>query len=204
MRNRPWANLAVPQNLIREQLKLGRLIGALPLVEGLPRLLFRIRPDQLQGAVTDLGGPQNLSLVQFVETFAAQAVIAIENARLFNDLREALDRQTATAEVLKVIASSPTDVQPVLDAIAESARRLCAATDAIIFRLDAAGFWLAAHDGPNPTLPLGSALPLSRRTPMGRSVLERRTILIPDVALVSDAEYGEGKALAARFGYHAL
>ena len=85
--------------------------------------------------------------IKLLETFADQAVIAIENVRLFQELKESLEQQTATSEILGVIASSPTDIQPVLDVVAENAARLCDAIDAQIVRVDGntlqttAGLW---------------------------------------------------------------
>ena len=95
--------------------------------------------------------PFTTAQIKLLETFADQAVIAIENVRLFQELEErnreitrALEQQTATSEILSVIASSPTDVQPVLDVVAENAARLCDATDANIYRIDGAGYRLVA------------------------------------------------------------
>ena len=77
-------------------------------------------------------------------------MIAIENVRLFQELKESLEQQTATSEILGVIASSPTDIQPVLDVVAENAARLCDATDAVIHRIDGDKLRTVANYGPLP------------------------------------------------------
>ena len=90
--------------------------------------------------------PFSPAQMKLLETFADQAVIAIENVRLFQELKESLEQQTATSEILGVIASSPTDIQPVLDVVAENAARLCEATDAAdSIALMVIGMRLAAH-----------------------------------------------------------
>src|SRR4029450_177577 len=117
--------------------------------------------------------------IKLLETFADQAVIAIENARLFQELKESLEQQTATSEILGVIASSPTDIQPVLDVVAESAARVCGSDDASIRLIEEDTLSLVAHYG---TIPPGMARrPLGLRTPAQEAILHRRTVHIPDV-----------------------
>src|SRR5262249_43353872 len=118
--------------------------------------------------------------VALLETFAAQAVIAIENVRLFNELKESLEQQTATSEILGVIASSPTNIQPVLDAVAESAARLCEANDCMIRLVEGNRHRLVASCG-LISLP-DEYIPIDRNRPTGRAVIERQTVHVNDLS----------------------
>ena len=139
------------------------------------------------------------SQIKLLETFADQAVIAIENVRLFRelqdrnrDLTDALEQQTATSEILRVIASSPTDLQPVLDVVAENAARLCDATDAAIWRTDGENLQSVAHYGPVPLVQ--HHRPLNRGWPTGRAVVDRKTIHIHDVTAELETEFPDAKS----------
>jgi GAF domain-containing protein len=142
--------------------------------------------------------------IQVVQTFADQAVIAMENVRLFNETKEALERQTATSEILRVMAGSPTEVQPVLDAIAENAARVCGATDAHVYRVEGEVLRQWAHVGPIPILAPGESLPLSRGSIIGRSILDRRAIHIEDATGLDPAEYPISAQLQRRWGYRTV
>ena len=141
--------------------------------------------------------------VKLLQTFADQAVIAIENVRLFTELQEknralmeahaqvteALEQQTATSEILRVISSSPTNLQPVMDAVAQNAARLCGATDAVIFRVDGDVLRIVAVYG---TLPHGrETIPLTRNSMTGRVVVDRQTIHVHDLGAAFEVEFPE-------------
>jgi two-component system, NtrC family, sensor kinase len=141
--------------------------------------------------------------INLLETFADQAVIAIENVRLFQELKESLEQQTATSEILGVIARSPTDIQPVLDVVAESAARLCGALDGAIYRVDGEIVKPVAHYGPVPVL--GQAhRPLARGLPVGRAILDRQTVHIHDLAAEIDTEFPDAKPLQRQVGARSM
>jgi len=144
--------------------------------------------------------------IELVQNFAAQAVIAIENTRLINELRqrttdltESLEQQTATANVLRVIAGSPTDIEPVLEVIVRTAGELCESEYAILWRLRDGKYYMAWSNNADPEwVKYWAEHPITpnRGTLLGRTVLECRAVHILDC--LNDPEYTQHEA--ARLG----
>ncbi len=144
--------------------------------------------------------------IDLATTFADQAVIAIENTRLFNETKEALEQQTATAEILKVISNSLTDVQPVLDAVVQRAALLCDATAAQVF-LEAGGMLhsRAIHSTVSSAMEVhGDPVPIHATSMTGRAVLERTTIHCADVLPLLETEYPAARANQQRLRFRAI
>jgi two-component system NtrC family sensor kinase len=160
-----------------------------------------LREGEAIGAIT-IGRrqvrPFSAREIDLVETFADQAVIAIENARLFQELEqrnaqlnEALEQQTVTADVLRVIASSPTNLNAVLSTLSESAARLCGASGALLWRVQGeVGIPVAAFgELSQRIMDARGAVPLVRESLVGRVVIDRRTIHISNLAPLLETEF---------------
>jgi GAF domain-containing protein len=142
--------------------------------------------------------------VQLAETFADQAAIAIENVRLFNETKAALERQTAISEILRAIANSPGDEKPVLQTIASSAARFCGADDAAVLLVNGERFDFAAHHGSVPLRTDGPKIALTRETLAGHAVLDKRTIHIADALGPEGEPYPPAQQGATELGQRAM
>jgi GAF domain-containing protein len=140
--------------------------------------------------------------VALIKAFADQAVIAIENARLFNETKEALEQQTAISEVLRAISSSPADVKPVLDAVAIRAARICEASDARIFLTVGDHFRHTAGFGDVGVA--NELIPLNRDTPSGRAIIDQVPQHIHDMASLPPGEFALGREIAGRIGWRTI
>jgi GAF domain-containing protein len=166
-----------------------RSVLAVPMMhEGVPRGTILVARDVV--------APFSDAHIALIKTFADQAVIAIENVRLFNETKDALERQTATSEILQVISQSPTDTQPVFEAIAREAIQLCRASYSVVGRYDGQLIHLAAyqHVRAEGVQAIKERFPLrpSRSTTTSRAILDGAVVHIPDV--LQDPEYD--KAIA--------
>ncbi len=146
--------------------------------------------------------------LRILNAIAGSMSVALENARLFDEIQnsnreitETLGQQTATSDILRAMANSPTEIQPILDAVASNAARLCEASDVQIYSVEGDRLSQVAHFGPLPALQDRETLPLVAGLVVGRVVLERRTIQIEDARKLSKAEYPESVKLQQRLGH---
>jgi two-component system, NtrC family, sensor kinase len=187
-----------------------RTVLAVPLIrEGTPIGALALWRHEVQ--------PFTDAEIGLVQTFADQAVIAIENVRLFTELQEknraltqahaqvteTLEQQTATSEILRVISSSPTDLQPVFESLVASAARLCGANDLLLLIREVDVLRPAAGVGSFwQSLTKDFRVPLVRGTVAARSVIDCATLHFADLASLSEAEFPVGRDLQRRFGHH--
>jgi len=139
--------------------------------------------------------------VALLKTFADQAAIAIENVRLFNETKESLEQQTAISEVLRVISSTPSDVKPVLDAVADRAIRLCEAKAATIYVLE--GTYCGARRSKGRPSSCRRDASLSQESLTGRTVAEGKAIHVPDIEQEQHV-YPRSWQFAQKLGSHTM
>jgi signal transduction histidine kinase len=148
-----------------------------------------------------LGNQFNSMAAQLKESYAGLERKVDERTR---ELTESLEQQTATAEILRVISSSPTDVQPVFEAVARSAARFCDARDAIIVRLEGGVLRYVLGVGPFGANTPYRDLPITRASVAGRAVVDRTTVHIRDLAAESGDEFAVTKEIGGRLGHRTL
>jgi GAF domain-containing protein/CheY-like chemotaxis protein len=167
--------------------------------------------DHVQGAMTlwrTGGSPFEARELEFLIGLSQQAVIALNNARLFDETRAALERQTATSEVLRVMSHSPADVQPVLDAVAERSAALCVGSwstvwlaegDALHAKAASAGDTQRSID-----LVQTQPVPILRTVTSGRAFLDKHFVHVKDIVPLLDSEYPDTKINQQRFGFRTM
>jgi GAF domain-containing protein/CheY-like chemotaxis protein len=185
--------LIINEDLSRRGKELGMRVGGVQarsylgvpiIVDGAAQGVISVQSKEREGVYTE-------DHQRLLSTIAANVGVALQNARLFNETKEALEQQIATAEVLKVISQSPTDVQPVFDAIAERAMTLCGAHTGAVTLLDGESVHLRGFRGSTPGAETGMRayypLKVGRGAASTRAILDRKPVQIPDILL--DAEY---------------
>ena len=164
-----------------------------------------LRGDAAIGTVTVVRvnpGPLSEKQLALLRTFADQAVIAIENVRLFNETKESLEQQTATSQILRVISDSPAEVKPILEAVAQRATRLCDAMSTSVYVLEGQVLRRMAFSGPSALVGT-ETLPYTPETLTGRTIAEGKAIHVHDIERERKA-YPRSWEFAQKFGHHTM